>query len=31
MKFYWKDEEFYAKMVTSFLNYGYEFCIFIII
>jgi len=26
MKFYWKDDDFYAKMITSQLSYGYEFC-----
>jgi len=25
MKFYWGDDQFYAKMVTSELAYGFEF------
>ncbi len=28
MKFYWGDDLFYARMVTSDLSYGYEFCNF---
>ena len=28
MKFYWVDEQFFAKMITSVLTYGYEFRIY---